>query len=377
MRRSFLFLSAIGLAISLACSGVATGPTSAIPISYELDETEQAKADSLIAGIDKKYFDYKESKKKENAKIFLAIAAANPGDPKIAPAAMRAVSQTWTHYKKTKDREIINDDYKVVVRAYLGSDDKVTLARTLEAAKFSILDDPPDQETIDLMVAVYNRSAGPGKYATLNQLWNLKDWSKNAAVSAIYEDALGSSDAYLVTLALFRWDSGIYRAADREKVLEKLKGLLNHADPGVRGRSASVLSRGSTTPQEKEANGALIEKLLDDKHPFVRSSAASAMGKLKRTSAIPKMIEMLSDSEKNTYDIAGWNQLDGQSGRAHHDGSPWSRVDDAVLWALQTISFRLKPKFKYRKIDYKKSDADIKAAIKDAKAWYAKVKGQL
>ena len=96
-----------------------------------------------------------------------------------------------------------------------------------------------------------------------------------------------------------------------------------------------------------------------------------------RTSAIPKMMPLLDDPEDNTYDLVGWKQLDSTTGHIRHNGSTWSRVDDAALWALQSISLHLDHRFTYRKTDPNTIDADIAAAISDAKKWYAKIKDQL
>jgi len=89
------------------------------------------------------------------------------------------------------------------------------------------------------------------------------------------------------------------------------------------------------------------------------------------------LVTLLDDKEKNTYDIGGWEQLDGTSGSVHHDGSPWSRVDDAVLWSMKFMSWNLKPKFEHTKIGYKTKDKDLDKATQEAKDWYNKIKGQI
>ena len=277
---------------------------------------------------------------------------------------------------KTKDKQIVDEDYRTVARAYLDATDEPTLARALEAAKACVTDDPSDAETVDKMVAVFNRSGSPGKLAVISVLWNLKKWYENAPVSALFEQSLASDDTYLVSSALFRWESGIFSATDRERVMGTAKGLLTHTDAGIRGRSINVLTRGARSAEEKEEYGTLIEKMLDDKHPFVRSIAARAMGSMKRTSALPRMMELLDDTEKNTYDIKGFKKLDGTNGSVHHDGSAWSRVDDAVLSSIKAMSWSIKPKFEYD-INYKTKDKDMAKAVKDAKSWYDKVKGDL
>ena len=86
-------------------------------------------------------------------------------------------------------------------------------------------------------------------------------------------------------------------------------------------------------------------------------------------------MSLVDDKEKNTYDI-NYTDLLGHQSRVHHDGSAWSRVNDAALYALdRATSFLPKEEqFVYDKINYKTVDDDIAAQVKKAKAWHAKYK---
>ena len=48
----------------------------------------------------------------------------------------------------------------------------------------------------------------------------------------------------------------------------------------------------------------VLKKGLKDSHPYVRSEAVSGLAFLKITDAIPDMMPLLDDSEKNTYNIS-------------------------------------------------------------------------
>lgn len=86
---------------------------------------------------------------------------------------------------------------------------------------------------------------------------------------------------------------------------------------------------------------------------------------------------LLDDTEKNVYDIRFENLL-GRQDTVHHDGSAWSRVDDAALWALQSMSRSLDgAKFDYGKIDHKKVDEDIAKEKARAREWFEANKGTL
>jgi tRNA A-37 threonylcarbamoyl transferase component Bud32 len=356
--------------------GAAKDAPEAIPISYTLDEEQRTTADELLSRMKNSRFKYSDLKQ-VNAKIFLALAAESPGDTLRAPATLHAISSTWTHYKKTKDKESVNEDYRMVVRAYLGHPDGATLAQAIKAARYCILDDPPDPETIEKMVAVHENSGAAGKYAILKQLQFYSGWSKNEKVAKLYIDALDNPEPWVVSQALHAWKIGIFNAPDKEQLLKKFEVLLKYSDPGVRGRAAIAIGNGAYSTEEKEWAGPLLMNLLDDKHPFTRSAAASALGRVKYHKALPKLVTLLDDKEKNTYDIGGWEQLDGTSGSVHHDGSPRSRVDDAVLWSMKFMSRNLKPEFEHTKIDYKTKDKDLDRATQEAKDWYKKIKGQI
>ena len=70
--------------------------------------------------------------------------------------------------------------------------------------------------------------------------------------------------------------------------------------------------------------------------------------------------------------------LSGLQKSVNHDGSAWSRVDDAVLRALEGMTRAMKDKrFKYGKINYKQVDADIAREVANAQKWYEANKDSL
>ncbi len=80
--------------------------------------------------------------------------------------------------------------------------------------------------------------------------------------------------------------------------------------------------------------------------------------------------------ERNTYDIDGYTELDGSRGRTHHDGSAWSRVADAALYALKRYSMRLGERFDYD-VSYQTVEEDLQSAAGKAREWYDSVKSEI
>jgi HEAT repeat protein len=160
-------------------------------------------------------------------------------------------------------------------------------------------------------------------------------------------------------------------------VQAKLVELLKHKDPGVRGRAADTLaSMAGPDEAKRDELAKAILPLLGDENPYTKSAACSALAWLRHQPAIHRIIELVDDDTKNTYDIRDFNELNGNAGWVHHDGSAWSQVSDAALYALKSLSHETGEKFDY-KVDAKKVDDDLKKGASDAKAWYAKVKGKV
>lgn len=378
MRISTLLLAG-SLALSAACgSGEATVGSvasvgGAIAITTQLDDAQKTAAEALKGTLEGNAFPYAEKKKPENAVLYLALAAAEPTNDALVAACLDGMAETWTHADQVKDKRLVDDDYKLVVRSFLDSANDVVKARAIHAARYSVMAKPADAETVAKLVEIGTSGTPAARYAVLDEMWNMNEWQKDEKVASMYLEGTKAKEAWLVSAALFRVKHNSYGIAKEAEFRTQMEGLLKHEDAGVRGRAVSVLAAIARDDGQKTKAGDLIEPMLADGHPYVRSEAATAIGTLKRTSAVPAMMKLLDDKEKNTHDISGWTQLDGTAGSVHHDGSAWSRVDDAVLQALKSMTYSMgDKKFDPPKIDYKTVDADIAKGVADAKAWHTK-----
>jgi HEAT repeat protein len=210
----------------------------------------------------------------------------------------------------------------------------------------------------------------------LDNLWNLRDFQKNAATAGVFVTALDASETWLISMAHFRIQtSGYFGLVPAAEVRTRAIAHLKHADPGVRGRAIRTLAAIATAPADKETAGAEAERLLTDAHPYVRAEAINSIGKLQRKSAIPTIGKLLDDKGHATYDIAGFTLPTGEAGTVHHDGSPWSRVDDAVIISLKTLTSSLGAgKYNFTPIRWDHKDEDLATAVADAKKWLAAYK---
>jgi len=343
----------------------------------DVDPELAKKADALAKQVKNGRFPGEVTKDKENAPAILHLAKAGE-DTDTVCAALAAMETMYTSSDKSKDRILIDAAYNGIVLARLGETEAKIQAFALKAASHSILGEKADTKIIDKMIELAESHPKPeGRYAAIDKLWAAHQLSKNAKGVEAIAKALDAKEPWLVSSGLFRLRSVYSGYADKAGLEKKLVALLSHADPGVRGRAADLLS--STAGFEKAKQQEIAQKLLPllgDSNAFVKSSAMSGLAWLKHAPAIHEIVKQVDDLTSNTYEIKGFTNLDGTSGWVHHDGSAWSRTGDAALYALKTLSSTTKEKFDY-KIDYKNVEPDLKKAASDAKAWYAKVKADV
>lgn len=342
----------------------------AVKIQRVFSEEEVQAARVLRGALKEGAFPHKARTDKANALSFLFMAAADEKDD-LQAAALQGMAQSWTHASRNERKRLVDRDYRKVVRERLQTENPLVLGRAIEASPNVLAGESPDGKVVELLARiVHEHPEGPARYAALDALSKTRDFQKNRTVVDAFYKALGDEEPYILSTALFRLQFSAYSLLDKEKFAARAKGLLEHQDPGVRGR-AIVFVVNAAAPAEKKALGDRAHAMLDDKHPFVRSAAVSAVARLGRTSSIPKLIKMLDDKSKNTYDLRSFDRLTGEKGWVHHDGSAWSRVDDSVLHALKSLSWKMRDhRFNYGKIGFKTVDKDIQAAAKDARAWY-------
>ena len=335
----------------------------------------QVDTSAMLAQLEGDKFPYPEIKKKENGPIFLAIAS-NSQDNKAVVAALKAVVQTYSSREGSEKRNFAGDDYKAMIAKNLKSDDPAVRHWAIKASS-NALGENPAPEVLDQLVAfMTDETAVEGQRVdAIDELNGMKDYTKNEKVADALYQALSDKHPAVISEALFRLSNKSYAITDKEKFLNKAIELTEHSDPGVRGRATDLVGKLGRGSEDKVKP--VLKKGLKDSHPYVRSEAVSGLAFLKITDAIPDMMPLLDDSEKNTYNLSFKNLL-GQNDSVHHDGSAWSRVDDAVLRGLQSMTFMTKDKkFEYGKIEPKTKDADIAREVGRAKQWYEKNKGSL
>ncbi|MCO4747960.1 MAG: hypothetical protein KC912_24420 [Proteobacteria bacterium] len=335
----------------------------AAPIAVDAP-ADTAAADAVAAELKGSQFPSKLRRAKENAPIFLALAARDTANAPLAAAALEGMAATWTD-REGRDKPQADAAYATVVSAYLDHSNPLVLAQALKAAKHVLKQG--HEEVIGKVAALAGGDMAK-HYAALEALVDVPDWGKRDDLAGVFAKALEAEPA-VASLALFRLESRAFSFALRDEVSAATQGLLTHADPGVRGRAALAHVRYNT---DAVAAAAAVEPLLDDSDAFVRSAAARAVGSAGALRLTDKLMSMLGDSAKSTYDITGWTQLNGKAGRVHHDGSAWSRVDDAALQGLKSLGGRNgSERLTLTRVRYDHIDEDLATCVSEARAWHA------
>ena len=351
-------------------------PTAAGAATTDADALTKKRADELSRSLKAGAFP-REEQKKENAEAFVYLAKHSK-DTEVVAASLKAMAFTFTSYDKAKDKVLADGNYHKAVLARLDDKDSGVQAAAIAAAANSVTGKSPDEAVTAKIVELAKSHPTPeGRFAAIEQLWKVSQIEKDDKKLEPLVAALDAEQPWLVSRALFRLKGKLSTYGKKDEVQAKLGELLKHADPGVRGRAAEALSSmAGPDAAKREELAKLIMPLLADENPYTKSAACSSLAWLRYKPAIHEIIKLVDDETKNTYDIRGFNELNGNTGWVHHDGSAWSRVSDAALYALKSLSHETGEKFDY-KVDAKKVEDDLKKAATEAKAWYAKVKGKI
>lgn len=318
-------------------------------------------------------WEYKVLNDPANGPAFLAIA--QEGKDGLA-SALEGLSLTYTLNPNDTKKNHPTPEFAALVLAQLDSKDPLCLYFALKSAQ-ALMGEKPDRAVVDKLVQIVTQHTEIGaRMEAQETLFLMKDYLKDPAVAGAFLASLQDKPA-IQSNALFRLRSGAYDLPNKKEVFQAVLGLVNSEDPGVRGRAWQFLCL-ATDQGDKAQLIAQATKALEDKHPFTRSAAAEALAEMAREHAVKPLMKLLGDKAANTYEIE-YPTLRGQKDSLHHDGSPWSRVDDATLYALESATAMLEGDlhFDYGDINYKQVDQDIAREVKHAQDWFQKNQSKL
>jgi HEAT repeat protein len=381
---SLFSLAAFGALLG-ACGGDApaapAAPTASAPATPSalvvLSDAEQARVPEVLAELRNGSFS-RSVVIHDNARVLLSLAETST-DPSVATAALRGLLTTWTHSPRYAERmALVTPEYAAIVLRRMGDQDAGVQAAAIKASIKCLLGDSPNAEVATRLSELATRHPSPaGRHEALEALWHSSVIVDTPSHIAPFVAALDAPEPWLISGSLFRLGAFGAGWPEQGPLRARLRELLAHADPGVRGRAATALST-IVGPQaaDRDTVAQAILPLLRDPHAYPRSAAATALAWLDYRPAVHELVTLLDDTASNVYDLRDFTLLDGTPGLSHHDGSPWSRVNDAALRALQSFSSRVGTRFTFD-VQHERVDTDLAAAAGVARAWYQSVRAEL
>lgn len=380
-------VAGIGIALALACGGaveVDSDGGSGRPALPEitLSEEDSAKAAELVATAKGRAFDHK-LRKGVNANIWMYIAATASKPDLVQAALLEMRGNFVTEDRWVKDgKQLVDDDYEAVILHFLHDDDPKIESVAIEAARNVVrMKDQKDSPVREWILGTLESSDNSARQLmALETMQTEPEALSDTRVAKAFRAMLDKDEPWAVSATLFRLNVSTYTIEDKPDFRARYVELLKAKDPGVRGRAAEGLGLISSSmggSSEKEEAAKLLTPMLTDENAYTRAAVVKGLASLRDPKAIHEFMKLLGDTEKCRWDIS-YKDLAGKSARIAHDGSAWSRVDDAALNGIQTLSYAVRnAKFERPKVDYKKVDEDMAKGVKAAKSWYAANKSKL
>ncbi|HEY8944877.1 MAG TPA: hypothetical protein VIM73_11475 [Polyangiaceae bacterium] len=265
-----------------------------------------------------------------------------------------------------------------VLLKHIGSRSSAVAAAAFRAARIPLMTERPSDELTQGIV----EQAAPDKpaarrHAALEALDLIRPDRRSAPVLRAFEQALGTSEPHLLSLALRALSqSGASLAAfsenERAGLAARVLELAEHFDPGVAGRALEVLAELEFLfPSEVRSTKA--REGLRHVHAYVIARAADLTARCGRPSAIHALMAHTSDLRPARYELAGWTALEGGPGNLVHVVPGRPRVADAALYAIVTLSQGLTgiAPLSLTLGGPRRGDADVRENSARARSWYA------
>jgi len=344
------------------------------PATITLNATQKQDLKALLGSLRGERFPMEAIRKPKHAPLFLYLADTEKRAD-VVLAALQALTIAYTSVPNHKTRVQAEEDYARVVAARLSSQDPKILERAIEASSHAVSGQKPSREVIDALVKIASSHDDAAIRAeAIDRLRLIRGFWDDPRVAAALLKALHHREPFVISRALFGLRPRAAQLPDKEKFLERGLELLEHPDPGVRGRAAEFVGR---LAMGKDELAEKLEPMLKDENPYVRSAAATGLSYLGTPSSIHAIAKLLGDKAENKYELCCYRTPMGRSVKVQHDGSAWGQVRDAAVHALERLSRRTELPFKADPVDRADIEGSVKKNAAAARAWYQKVRAKV
>lgn len=280
-------------------------------------------------------FPNEEHRLRENAELFTYMAGTSDDDLVVRASleALRAAYGARSTKKPLPDRDV-----ERVLTKNLASPSPARVTAALETARVPLMMEQPNEDiarnVADLARA--DATSAAHRLLALQVLDVQRDDQRSPSTLATFVEALGQEPAAAVAgllgLSHSRRSLATKGPLDAE-ARTKARELTSAADPGVRGTALTFLATAGPDAQA----AVLARRLLADPHPYVRSVAASRLGKIGAPSDIHELMKLIEDMGESRMKLTGPTGSDGTSSDLVLVVPPHRSVAEAALSSIRSL----------------------------------------
>lgn len=346
---------------------------------------ESVRIDQLRAQITAKNTAFRDAdvRDPDNAKLFTYMAATSD-NPLVVHAALAAIGSAYSSRSETKAAP--DDDLQRVLVRHMSSPDPKSAELAFAAARIPLMTEAPPPELIAALASLINSDLElVRRYRALETLNLLRPSLRNETARAAFSKSLERSEPAVVSLALFALSESkepLSEARDTEllELGQRVKPLLSHENPGVRGRALQLLTEIPSLMERSELESRAITA-LSDPHPYVRGQALDTLAASTNPNLVRSFLPLTRDMAEARYDIEAGTNLKGEPLLLPHDIPGRRRVAEAALFALRSVRAKAvqngtlpeEPELVLALGAEMPSEAALKTAADAAAAWAEKV----
>lgn len=327
--RALLAALCLGALLHPACKSRQENPPA--PALAPLPPALQALAAKLPNG--SKRFPSHVARSRQHGQDFLELARQLQRPP-LAAAAFHALALSVQ--QAPMRHALLGTEYRDAVASGLRQTDPEVLAAALAAGTAALAEPTLRDGLLPGVLTLAQQDSRPGTLLLVLESV-LHPWaSQLPSIRQLALDSLSADSAIVQVLSLEHLATLAWEPASPEAsaLHAKLRPLLEHPNPAVRGRALDVLA---ALPASNVPGSPVPSASLTDTDGFVRARACWALARLAPQSAPQLLRPLLSDTALCDTQVDG-ETLTGEVRRHTLQGSPLGEVRDAALGALQIVS---------------------------------------
>ncbi len=357
-------------AIALAAADIPKRPPSPFPIIFDDNDRQQLPA--FVDSFDDDRF--REAHDESKSRLLFLVAMESTRSNELV-AALNGLTR---HFHYRVDAPVLGalglelpearNAFDRAVLQHVESKMPKVRRYALEAAMVGADRARPEPELVAAIVRAACVEGDAGRrIGGLRALGELRSF-RATVEDVVLAEALRAPEPEVVATALEVLYAESSQVQDRMLFPERLRGLLSHAHPAIRGLAARGLYDIADGDAEKRETIAAVLPLFDDPHPYVRVMATDALVRMDVNRLVHRIVTRVDRDDPCTLDLH-YRQSDGASAKIALDPCSHDFEGVAYLDAIDWISLGEKYHFDV-KIDRNQAVVDIARLRTEVRVWY-------